>query len=161
MADTSAPPAPPVSAAPPRRALFRHPGRVAVVAVVVLVVLNLGFLLLNQSDTTPGGGRGLPVDVLSVSPEPGQITGLVDTVSAQLATRYSGVLVIDGVEIPEDQLVRDLGLNTIQFRPGPDKSISRFRAGVNTVVVRYWDGTVANRPERIPYSYSWTFRASA
>ena len=46
----------------------------------------------------------LPVDIEAVSPKPDSNTGLVDTVTVDLADRYTGVLVIDGVEIPEDQL---------------------------------------------------------
>ena len=154
MADT------PAVAASSRRRLFKHPGRVAVVAITLLVVFNLGIVLLNESDTSPTGERALPVDIEAVSPEPNQITGLIDTVTVDLADQYSGVLVIDGVEIPEDQLERVVGIQTVSFRPGPDKVISRFRAGENVVVVKYWNGRLQDRPAK-PYSFSWTFRASA
>jgi hypothetical protein len=150
----------PATAAPERRRLFKHPGRVAIVAIALLVVFNLGIVLLNESDTSPTGERALPVDIEAVSPEPNQLTGLVDTVTVDLADRYTGVLVIDGVEIPEDQLDRVVGIQTVSFRPGPDKAISRFRAGENVVVVKYWDGRLQDRPAK-PYSYSWNFRASA
>jgi len=154
MADT------PAAAAPTRRRLFKHPGRIAVVAITLLVVFNLGIILLNESDTSPTNERALPVDIEAVSPEPNQITGLIDTVTVDLADQYSGVLVIDGIEIPEDQLDRVVGIQTVSFRPGPDKVISRFRAGENVVVVKYWNGRLVDRPAR-PYSFSWTFRASA
>jgi hypothetical protein len=150
----------PAAVAPTRRRLFKHPGRVAIVAITVLVVFNLGIVLLNESDTTPSGPAALPADIEGVSPSPGAITGLIDNVSVDLADRYSGVLLIDGVEIPEDQLERVVGIQTITFRPGPDKAISRFRAGQNTVVVQYWNGRVQDRPAK-PFSYSWSFRASA
>ena len=150
----------PAAVATPRRRLFQHPGRVAVVVVVVLVVVNLGIVLLNESDTTQTGPKALPADVEAVNPTPNSLTGLVDDVSADLADRYTGVLVIDGVEIPEDQLERVVGIQTVSFRPGPDKIISRFRAGVNTVTVKYWDGRLQDRPAS-PFSYTWSFRASA
>jgi len=146
--------------APTRRKLFKHPGRVAVVAIALLVVFNLGIVLLNQSDSTPSGPAALPADIEAVSPAPNELTGLVDTVTVDLADRYSGVLVIDGVEIPEDELDRVVGIQQVSFRPGPDKAISRFRAGVNDVVVKYWNGRVQDRPAK-PFSYSWQFRASA
>ena len=154
MADT------PAAAAPARKRLFKHPGRVAVVAITLLVVFNLGIFLFNESDTSPQGEKALPVDVQAVSPEPEQITGLIDTVTVDLADQYSGVLVVDGVEIPEDELDRVVGIQSVSFRPGPDKVISRFRAGVNDVVVRYWNGRLQDRPAK-PFSYSWQFRASA
>ena len=98
----------PCRAVPARRRLFQHPGRVAVVAITVLVTLNLGILLLNESDTSPAGDNMLPADVEAVTPAPNSITGLIDTVTVDLAD-LTGVLVIDGVEIPEDQLDRVVG----------------------------------------------------
>ena len=150
-----------VSATTPRRRLFKHPGRVAIVAVTLLVVLNLGFFLLNESDTSQTSGTNLPAGVVAVTPEPGQIAKRIDTVSAQLDTKYSGVLVIDGLEIPEDQLDRVVSLNTISFRPGPDKAFSSYRAGENQVAVLYWEGRLQDRPAKARYSFGWTFRASA
>jgi hypothetical protein len=147
-------------ATPARRRLFRHPGRVAVVAIIVLVVLNLGVFLLNQSDTSTTGSDPLPADIESIGPERGELVGPIATVSVDLADQYSGVLVVDGVEIPEDQLERVLSLQTISFRPGRDKVFSRFRAGENAVVVRYWRGRLQDRPAD-PFSFGWTFRASA
>ena len=160
MVDSPVAPTPIAGAPSTRPRLFKHPGRVAVIAITMLVVLNLGIVLANVSDTSPGG-TNLPPNVESVTPAPDELTGLVDTVSARLVTRYSGELVIDGIVIPEDELARTVSLNEISFRPGPDKAISRFRAGENTVVVRYWDGRVRDRPEKPPYSYSWKFRAAA
>jgi len=154
MADT------PAAATPARKRLFKHPGRVAVVAISLLVVFNLGIFLFNESDTSPQGEKALPVDVQAVSPEPEQITGLIDTVTVDLADQYSGVLIIDGVEIPEDQLDRVVGIQTISFRPGPDKAIGRFRAGENTVTVLYWDGRLQDRPDKT-YSFGWSFQAKA
>jgi hypothetical protein len=154
MADT------PAAAVPARRRLFKHPGRVAIIAITVLVTLNLGVWLINESDTSPVGDKVLPADVEAVTPAPNSITGLIDDVTVDLADRYSGVLVIDGVEIPEDQLDRVVGIQTVSFRPGPDKVFSRFRSGTNTVVVKYWDGRVQDRPAR-PYTYSWQFVAKA
>ncbi len=156
MADT------PAAATPARKRLFKHPGRVAVVAISLLVVFNLGIFLFNESDTSPQGEKALPVDIEAVSPEPDQITGLIDTVTVDLADQYSGVLVIDGIEIPEDQLERVVGIQTISFRPGPGKEISRVRAGDNDVTVLYWNGRVQDRPAKgKEYSFSWSFVAKA
>jgi hypothetical protein len=150
----------PAAAVPARRRLFKHPGRVAIVAVTLLVTFNLGIYLLNEADTSPTGETALPVDIQAVNPQPNQITGLVDDVTVDLADQYTGVLVIDGIEIPEDQLTRVVGIQTVSFRPGPDKVISRFRAGENQVVVKYWEGRLVDRPGKT-YSFSWSFRASA
>jgi hypothetical protein len=139
--------------------LFRHPWRVAIVAIALIAVLNLGIILLVSSDTSAPGTEALPDVVESIAPERGELTGLVDDVSVDLRDDLTGVLVIDGIEIPEDQTggVPELGILT--FRPGPDKELSRFRTGENTVVVRYWlQGE--ERPAE-PASYGWRFRAAA
>jgi uncharacterized protein (DUF934 family) len=68
-------------------------------------------------------------------------------------------LLVDGREIPEDQLDRIEQLGVITFRPGPDKEIARLAAGENTVVVYYWPRTDP-RPAK-PFVFSWRFRAAA
>jgi hypothetical protein len=145
---------------PPRRKAVKHPWRVAIVLSAVVLVVNLGVILLASSDTSLGGRQPLPSDIESISPERGELTGLVDTITVDLRDDLTGVLVVDGIEIPEDQLERVVGLQQVIFRPGKDKVISQFRAGDNTVVVKYWPGRLQDRPAN-PFSYGWTFQASA
>jgi hypothetical protein len=142
-----------------RRRAVRHPWRVAIVVIALLAVLNLGIVLLANSDTSTPGSDALPDTVQSITPESGELTGLVDDVTVDLADDLTGVLVIDGVEIPEDQLDRVRELGIITFRPGPGKDLTRFRAGDNTVVVKYWD-QAKDRPAN-PGQFSWSFRAAA
>lgn len=149
----------------PRRKLFQHPGRVAIVAVALLAVLNLGIVLLNNSDTSSGGRNPLPVTVQSVSPAPGSIAGPIDTITVDLEDHLTGVLLVKKagvyVEIPEDQLDRVPELGQISFRPGPGREITKFSAGENDVVVLYWSKTrVGGRPTH-PASYPWTFQVKA
>jgi hypothetical protein len=152
-------------AATPRRKVFRHPGRVAVVVIALLVVLNLGIVLLNSSDTSPGGRSSLPAVVESVSPEPNSIAGPIETVTVDLDDSLTGVLLIKQggryVEIPEDQLDRVVELSQISFRPGPEKEITHFAAGENDAVVLSWSKTrPAGRPKN-PASFSWSFQVKA
>jgi hypothetical protein len=160
MADSSA------AATPVRRRVFQHPGRVAVVAIVMLIVLNLAIVVLNESDTSQGGGTPLPATIESVLPEPGTIAGPVATIVADLDDTLTGVLLISQnngpfVEIPEDQLDRVVGLGQVAFRPGPNKDITRFTPGTLTVSVLYWSKTrVGGRPKH-PASYTWSFQVKA
>jgi len=128
------------------------------VAVVVLVVLNLAVLALDQSDTAPAG-RTLPSALDSLTPAPGELVRLQDTIGADLRDDLTGVLVLDGAEIPEDQLERVVPLAQVTFRPGPDQDLERFEPGQHTLVVRYWPQGKP-RPAN-PRSYSWSFRAGA
>jgi len=145
---------------PPRRRAFKHPWRVVIVLGALLLVANLGILLLANADTSESSLRPLPNDIESISPERGELTGLVDTITVDLRDDMTGVLVVDGIEIPEDQLERVVGLQQVIFRPGPGKDVPRFRAGDNSVVVKYWRGRLQDRPAD-PYSFGWTFRAGA
>ena len=152
-------------AAAPRRKLFQHPGRVAIVVVGLLVVLNLGIVLLDNSDTSPGGANPLPATVESVSPAPGSIAGPVDTITVDLDDSLTGVLLVKNagryVEIPEDQLDRVVELGQISYRPGPGKEIARFAAGENDVLVYYWSKTRPGGRPKNPASYSWSFQVKA
>ena len=139
--------------------MFEHPWRVATVAVVLLIVLNLGIVLLANADTSPGGKQELPSAVESINPERGQLTGLVDDVTVDLADSLQGDMTVDGVLIPEDQLDTIPQLGVITFRPGPGKDLTRLLTGENTVVVHYWPRSDP-RPEQPP-AYSWRFRAAA
>ena len=138
---------------------IRHPWRVAIVAIALIAVLNLVVILLANTDTSVPGTENLPVTIESVSPASGELTGLVDDVTVDLRDDLTGVLVINGTEIPEDQLERTPELGIVTFRPGPDKEFTKLRAGENRVLVYYWPST-KDRPAS-PSVYSWRFRAAA
>jgi hypothetical protein len=144
-----------------RARLFRHPGRVAIVVIALVVVVNLAILLGHNTDTTPASSsRGeLPATIESISPQRGELTGLIDDITVDLDDSYTGVIEVDGKEIPEDQLDRIEQLGVISFRPGPGKEIPRLIAGENTVVVLYWLRTDPRPPK--PITFSWRFRAAA
>jgi hypothetical protein len=152
------------TAAPPRK-LFRHPGRVAIVVIALLVVVNLVVVLLQNSDTSLGGSNPLPATVQSVTPEPGSIAGPIDTITADLDNSLTGVLLVKQngsyVEIPEDQLSRVVELGQVSFRPGPGKEITRFPPGETDVSVLYWSKTRAGGRPQHPNSYSWSFQVKA
>src|SRR3972149_2331635 len=108
-----------------RTPVLRHPWRWAIGAVVVVAVLNLAVVALDESDTSPGG-RTLPSAIDSLTPAPGELVRLQDTVGADLRDDLTGVLLLDGVEIPEDQLERVVPLAQVTFRPGADKDLASF-----------------------------------
>jgi hypothetical protein len=153
------------TATAPRRKIFQHPGRVAIVVVALLVVVNLGIVLLRSADTSPGGFHPLPATVTSVSPEPGSIAGPIDTITVDLDDSLTGVLLVKQngryIEIPEDQLDRVVELGQVSFRPGPGKDITAFNVGETDVSVLYWSKTrIGGRPAH-PASYSWNFQVKA
>ena len=144
-----------------RRKPFEHPWRVAIVAIALIAVLNLGIVLLATSDTSTPGASSFPNAVEAVSPEPGEITGLVDDVTIDLRDDLTGDMTINDRLIPEDQLDRVPELGVITFRPGANKEFTKLLAGENTVVVHFWARDKGiDRPRRYG-TYSWSFRATA
>ncbi len=75
---------------------------------------------------------------------------------ADLLDTYTGVLLIDGVELPEDQLRINLPLGEVGFRPGPKNDITRFEEGLHTATIVYWP---QDRSREVAKSFTWQFRA--
>jgi hypothetical protein len=143
----------------PRRRTSIHPWRVVIVvgglALVVSLVLALGY----NSDTSDQGKQSLNADVAQVRPAPGSIVNRLDGIEVRLRSGLTGVIVLNGKRIPEDQLLIDNATGTISFRPGPDKDISQLPAGANDAAVLYWSQTQAEPAK--PKSFAWSFRATA
>jgi hypothetical protein len=148
----------------PRRPLFKHPWRIAIVVGALVVVANLGIWGLHQSDTSRGG-REFPNAIDTLSPEPGEIIRPQDTVTADLRNDLRGVLILSGPgfseEIPEDQLERVVPLGEVSFRPGPGQDIRQFAPGNWSAVVKFWPQTKGVNPPKHPGSFSWSFRVGA
>ena len=60
------------------------------------------------------------------------------SVGIDLASDWTGVLVINGDEIPEDELQITDELGLIQYTPGPDKAVEQLQTGVNTITAVVW-----------------------
>jgi hypothetical protein len=141
-----------------RGPLFKHPARFLIVVAVLLLVANLAVFALDESDTSREG-RTFPTAIDTVKPLPGEILRPQDTITADLRNDLTGVLVIDGAEVPEDQTDRVAPLGELSFRPGANKEIDKFAPGQHTAAVHYWPAD-KERPAT-PSSYSWSFAVSA
>ena len=135
--------------------------RVVVIVGIMLAFASLTAVLLSATDTsrvseTASSPIRRGAEVESVNPEDGEI--LQDAITADLRDDLTGVLVIDGVEVPEDQTDRVEPLGQVSCRPGPGKDIVRFDpSDVHEVTVLYW-AQGKDRPAS-PGSSSWTFRS--
>jgi len=59
-------------------------------------------------------------------------------IGVDLAPGWTGVLQINGIEIPEDQLQRNDPLNQVYFTPGEGREIERLAPGPVVVVALIW-----------------------
>ena len=146
---------------PARTPLFRHPWRVLIVVAALALVVNLVIVLGMSSDTSDRGQQGVDENVVQIRPGRGSIVNPLDDIEVHLRSGLTGVLLLNGQRIPEDQLVIDNATNTITFRPGPDKEVERLPAGGNDVTVLYWKQTEPEPPPGKRGSFSWSFRVAA
>lgn len=140
--------------------------------VIALCMVAMGYALALA--VTGDDGYKLPATIESVDPVPAaQGVPAQTSVFVDLLAGYTGVLVVDGLELetvniedlqdknkPGQQItlppttIFEPGNATLTFRPSPDSEIEAFTEGEHIVQVIYWkliDGRGAAR------SYTWTF----
>jgi hypothetical protein len=146
-----------VTQAPPKRAI-EHPGRFAIVAIGLMVVASLIVFVGMESDTTSTSDPdALPSEITSTQPAPGTLNKPQQAVAVDLRSDLTGVLVIDGVEIPEDQLSRPTQ-SSMAFQPGPEREFTRFATGPHVVQVVFWP---AIRSRDDSQTFTFSFRTTA
>lgn len=120
---------------------------VGIAAAVGLVVT--GFLVAESGETELPGAveRIVPADGALISPQ--------GDVGADLADDHTGVLFVDGHEIPLDQLTVVEPLGQIFFSPGPGRDLASFEAGTHTVSVVYWR---RQQTRDDASTFTWEFR---
>lgn len=157
------------------RTLLSPPGIVTVVVLAAVVVIAMFTELGSEPpDSQP---TDLPEAITQLIPSTGALVSPTSPVGVDFAPGYTGRLVIDGKDIPDDQLSR-LGVTRVLFEPGdlpclqtpgqaggtaaptpckPEpKDIERFTGGQHSVTVVYWP---TGRSEREgSSSYTWEFR---
>src|SRR4030095_11181792 len=90
-----------------RRPTGVHPWRVVIVVGGIALVVSLALFLGYNSDTTDQGRQEVSADVRQVRPAPGSIATPQTDVEVHLRSGLTGVLVLNGVRLPEGQLVID------------------------------------------------------
>lgn len=118
------------------------------------------------SSPEPAPPRALDPAVRRVFPEPGRLEVRQVRIGAELVPGYTGVLQIDGLEIPEDQTERpgELGtqnapaglaaLGAVAFTPGPTKEIEALSPGRHCATVVFWQEAAERDTGR---RYQWCF----
>jgi hypothetical protein len=152
--------------------------RVDKTLLIVSLLVGLGFTLMARGllvGITGEERSNLPDLIEQVDPVPESVQVLSQSnVFVDLASGYTGVLVIDGVEI-ETVNLRDLddiaiqpgqqvdlpsvtiyepGNATLTFTPSDDAAISQFSEGEHSAKLIYWKVEDGRQRAR---SYTWTF----
>ncbi len=138
-----------------------------IAAGMVLVIRGLAVSITGDERA------GLPEVVEEVEPVPEAVQVLSQSrVFVDLETGYTGVLVIDDVEIEtvdiQDYSTQEAGAqvdlppvtiyeggnNTLTFIPNDDAPVAEFASGLHRVELIYWEQEFGRRTAK---SFSWTF----
>lgn len=133
--------------------------RLVIVAVLAVAVLCLYIAGRSGGDSDPVASTGSSA-IESYQPSPGGRVLRQSEVGVVLEDGYDGRITIDGVAIPEEQMVgavdpespeyqqltdeqRDLGprpnnKNVVKYQPGPGKAVTEYATGSVEVTIRYW-----------------------
>lgn len=147
---------------PSRRRSTRRsalPGLTTVLLVVGgIVAVNLIIVAGFVGSRGDDGAPAIPTEIEQLIPTRNAQIRTQDDVGADLDDAYTGILLIDDVRIPEDQLKIEPALGTVVFRPGEGKEFTRLTEGAHraTIVFRPQDPN-RHEPER---SFTWQFTAS-
>jgi hypothetical protein len=137
----------------------KHPGRVAIVAIGLLVVFNLAWLGYRSQDTSTAADDR-PEAVVLVTPSEDAAVGPRDVIGADLRDTFTGALNLNGARIPEDQYEGDAATGQIFWRPGEGQELETLPEGRNEVTVVYWRaGRTEAEAEAAGEisSYTWRF----
>lgn len=131
--------------------------------IAALVVGAIAALYAGVRATDTGGN-----DPVTVSGRPDVVEHLIpgsgDEVIRQaelgidLAPGYEGALVVNGVEIPTDELRLVPEQNQVFFTPGAGKAVAKLNAGPNCAMAIVWKAS-AGRGTAGDQSFSWCFEA--
>ncbi len=125
-----------------------------IVMTLILAVAVGGFVFVfsePKQQLTPDR----PPEVEAVYPDGGNLDLRQATIVADLAPGYTGYLLLDGVEVPRDDVQFVDALNTLTLRPQPGSDYEVLRPGPHCVTAVY---RRIGEPESESSNYRWCFR---
>ncbi len=132
--------------------------RFKIVAAVVVALAGVLFYLAFTSlgdDEDPVLSAGDSQVVENLIPRRNAQVPQQSSVGIDLVVGWSGRLVVNGTEIPDDELVITPQLGLIEFTPGPTRTVEALDSGQNCVTAVIWrlqDGRGVN-DRTIPWCF--------
>jgi hypothetical protein len=123
---------------------------ISLIAAIALVGIGIGF----SGSQTPK--PSLPDGVRRVYPDVGAFVLRQSEIGVDLNSGLTGMLFLDGAEIPEDDIQRVPATGKISLHPQPDSTYAELSAGHHCASVDYWAATVP-RPEPATNHHEWCF----
>ncbi len=110
----------------------------AAVLTVALAMLAYGCSTLSNGNKDPVLSSGDAKIVENLIPRRNSQVPQQSDIGIDLAPGWTGTLVLNGVEIPKDQLQTTPQIGVIEFTPGKGKAVEQFRGGQNCVKAIIW-----------------------
>lgn len=110
----------------------------ALVVTLAVTAFVLAYFSAQEGTDDPVLESGNAEFVETLIPQRNAQVPQQSSVGIDLASDWTGVLVINGDEIPEDELQITDELGLIQYTPGPDKAVEQLQTGVNTITAVVW-----------------------
>ncbi|HUR76363.1 MAG TPA: hypothetical protein VMZ22_00310 [Acidimicrobiales bacterium] len=126
---------------------------VSVLLAAAAAVLYVG--VTRSADPSEEGSAARPPQVVSFFPDADTPVLRQSRIFAELKPEYVGVLQINGVEIPEDQLEHLEGSNWVGYTPGADTETGALNPGRNCATVVFWQ-LEAGRGTSDSFQWCWT-----
>jgi hypothetical protein len=138
-----------------------HPERVAIIAIVLLVVVNVAIIGTRSEVRGNPPSPSRPSAILGLQPQEGDHIIPQAPIVVSLKGVYTGQLSVDGRLIPLDQVtVRNPNLFELTFQPSAEKDITEFSPGSHTATIEYWPESKTYeeaKAAREVGSYAWSF----
>jgi hypothetical protein len=133
--------------------------RVVITALLLFAVGLLWWATTQDADQSlePEGGQ-IDSAVEQVVPGDGEAALRQSQIGVDLEAGWTGVLAVDGTEIPEDQLRRSEPLNQVFFTPGEGQVIEELDPGAHRASALIWRTESQTRDDG--RTVNWSFRVS-
>jgi len=124
------------------------------IVISLLLAASLVGLAWAFATNPPDNDVAFVSGVEQVFPPEGGLEVRQVRIGVDLGPGYTGVLQIDDVEIPEDQLERVDALNQVFYTPGTDKETGRLAPGRHCATAVFWLSTEGRASAR---THEWCF----
>jgi hypothetical protein len=137
-----------------------HPERVAIIAVVLLIVVNAA-ILGTRSEVRGAVVPERSPAILELSPQEGEDIVPQAPIVVNLNDKFSGQLSLDRHLIPQDQVsITHPNVFELTFQPGAAHDIAKFTPGPHEATIEFWPvGKTYEqaKAQRLLNTYSWQF----
>ena len=123
--------------------------------IIALLLLVAGSAVFGLTQLSSEPSQPLDTIIESRQPNDGEKILQQSQITIDLLSGWDGKLTIDGIAIPDDQLIKVREQGIIRFQPAKGKALEYFPAGQNCVSFTYWQ--LATGPDQSFTAKPWCF----